>query len=215
MPFSNIKYSYLGYGLGLRVSYYQEILKTRPSVDWFEVITENFLMDGGISIHALEQIRNFYPCVLHGTGLSLGSVDELNLDYLKQLKELSHRIQPAWISEHLCWSSVGNTYLHDLLPLPYTKEAIEHVVSRIQYVQEFLGRRILIENVSSYISYKHNEMQEWQFLTEIAERADCLILLDVNNIYVSAYNHHFDPLDYLQAMPAKRIQQFHIAGHSN
>lgn len=215
MSSSTITYPHLGYGLGLRAPYYQEILKTRPNIDWFEAVTENFLMPGGISLHVLEQIRHSYPCVLHGTSLSLGSVDELNWDYLTRLKELCHRIQPAWVSEHLCWSSVGNTYLHDLLPLPYTKEAINHVVSRIQQVQEFLGRRILIENVSSYVTYKNNEMTEWQFLTEIAERADCLILLDINNVYVSAFNHRFNPLDYINAIPPQRVQQFHLAGHSH
>lgn len=210
------KYPFLGYGLGLRVPYFQEILETRSNnVDWFEVVTGNFLTDGGVSLHVLEQVRNFYPCVLHGTGLSLGSMDELNLDYLTRLKALANHIQPAWISEHLCWSSIDNVYLHDLLPLPYTEEAINHLVPRIQYVQDFLGQQILIENVSSYITYKQNEMTEWQFLTEIANRADCLILLDINNIYVSAFNHHFNPIDYLNGVPKERVQQFHMAGHSN
>ncbi len=214
--FSQLNYPFLGYGVGLRAPYFQEILKTQPkNVDWFEVVTGNFLLDGGISLSVLEQIRKLYPCVLHGTGLSLGSVDELNIDYLTRLKSLAKHIEPAWISEHLCWSSFEQTYLHDLLPLPYTEEAINHVVARIQYVQEFLGQRILIENVSSYITYKHNEMTEWEFLSEIANRADCLILLDINNIYVSAYNHHFNPLDYLNGVPANRVQQFHLAGHSH
>jgi uncharacterized protein len=205
----------LGFGLGLRTDHYQTILAEQPAVDWFEVITENYLVPGGKPLYNLDRIRADYPMAMHGVSLSIGSVDTLNFDYLRQVKALAERIEPAWISDHLCWTGVNGVNLHDLLPLPYTEEAIQHVVSRINTVQDFLGRRILLENVSSYITYAHSEMTEWEFLTAITERADCLILLDINNIYVSAYNHGFDPLDYLHHVPINRVQQVHLAGHLN
>ena len=152
---------------------------------------------------------------MHGVSLSIGSTDPLNRDYLRQLKQLAVRVEPRWISDHLCWTGAHSKNMHDLLPLPYTEEAIQHVVSRVQRVQDFLGRRILLENVSSYLTYKQSTMTEWEFLREIAERADCLILFDVNNIYVSSVNHNFDPLDYLNAIPRERVQQIHLAGHRN
>jgi len=205
----------LGFGLGLRTAHYETILAEKPPVDWFEVITENYLVPGGKPLYYLDSIRANYPLVMHGVSLSIGGTDPLNLDYLRQVKTLAERIEPAWISDHLCWTGVNGVNLHDLLPLPYTQEAVQHVADRVKTVQDFLRCRILLENVSSYITYAHSEMTEWEFLSAVAERADCLILLDINNIYVSAHNHQFDPLDYLNNVTAKRVQQFHLAGHLN
>lgn len=205
----------LGFGLGLRTEHYETILADKPPVDWFEVITENYLVPGGKPLHYLDRIRADYPMVMHGVSLSIGGTDALNFDYLRQVKTLAERIEAAWISDHLCWTGVNGVNLHDLLPLPYTEEAIQHVVNRVKTVQDFLGRKILLENASSYITYSHSEMSEWEFLGAVVERADCLILLDINNIYVSAHNHGFDPLVYLDNVPANRVQQFHIAGHLN
>jgi len=205
----------LGFGLGLRTAHYETILAEKPPVDWFEVITENYLVPGGKPLYYLDSIRANYPLVMHGVSLSIGGTDPLNLDYLRQVKTLAERIEPAWISDHLCWTGVNGVNLHDLLPLPYTQEAVQHVADRVKTVQDFLRCRILLENVSSYITYAHSEMTEWEFLSAVAERADCLILLDINNIYVSAHNHQFDPLVYLNNVPAKRVQQFHLAGHLN
>jgi uncharacterized protein (UPF0276 family) len=183
-------------------------------VDWFEVISENFMLRGGRPLVVLEKARSLAPVVLHGVSLSLGSTDPLNSSYLSDLKALAQRFQPAWISDHLCWGSIGGHYAHDLLPLPYTEEALTHVVERIQQVQDQLGRQILIENVSSYLTYTHSTMSEWVFLAQIAHQADCGILLDVNNVYVSAMNHGFDPYQYLQNVPVDRVGQMHLAGHS-
>jgi uncharacterized protein (UPF0276 family) len=209
------RYPGLGFGLGLRTQHYQEILDSAPSVDWFEALTENYLVPGGKPLYYLEAVRARYPVVLHGVSLSIGSDDPLNRGYLARLKALADRIEPAWISDHLCWTGLNGRNLHDLLPLPYTEEAVVHVSDRIQTVQDYLGCRLLIENVSSYLTYTDSCMSEWEFLSAIAGRADCLILLDINNIYVSSFNHDFDPRDYLQGVPAERIQQFHIAGHRN
>ena len=205
----------LGFGLGLRADHYETILADKPSVDWFEVITENYLVPGGKPLYYLDHIRADYPMVMHGVSLSIGGTDALNFDYLRQVKALAERIEPTWISDHLCWTGVNGVNLHDLLPLPYTEEAIQHVANRVSTVQDFLGRRILLENVSSYITYAHSEMTEWDFLSAVAERSDCLILLDINNIYVSSHNHDFDPLVYLHNVPVNRVQQFHLAGHLN
>jgi len=205
----------LGFGLGLRKEHYQDIINTRPEVDWFEILTENYLVPGGKPLYFLDKIRQDYPMVMHGVSLSIGNSDELNLNYLQQVKELANRIESTWISDHLCWTGMGGSNAHDLLPLPYTEEALEHVVERIQRVQDYLGQSILMENVSSYISYKQSQMTEWEFLDEVATRADCLILLDINNIYVSAVNHQFDPKVYIDAIPKQRVQQFHLAGHSD
>ena len=222
--------SRLGQGLGLRPFYYQEILETLPKVDWFEIISENFmgltsthaqkqtyhsLARGGRPLEMLEKIRSHYPIACHGVSLSIGSVDPLDLNYLKNLKALIDRFEPAIVSDHLCWTGVQGENLHDLLPLPYTEEAIAHVASRITQVQEFLGRKILIENVSSYMSFSQSQMPEWEFLNEIARRADCGILLDVNNIFVSAKNHGFDGASYLESLDASRVGQMHLAGHSD
>jgi uncharacterized protein (UPF0276 family) len=206
---------HLGFGLGLRTAHYEEILAGRCAVDWFELLSENYMVPGGKPLHYLDRIRADYPVVMHGVSLSIASTDPLDWNYLRALKALAERVSPHWISDHLCWTGVSGNNSHDLLPVPYTEEAMAHVASRVQAIQEFLGRRILLENVSSYVSYKESELTEWEFLSEIARRADCLILLDVNNIYVSAYNHGFDAEQYLTGVPAERVQQIHIAGHSN
>jgi hypothetical protein len=206
---------YLGFGLGLRPKHYEAILETRPRVDWFEIISENYMIEGGKPLHFLDRIRADYPVVMHGVSLSIGSSGPLNPEYLRALKRLAARVQPAWISDHLCFTGVHGRNLHDLLPLPYTEETVRHVADRVRQVQDWLGRRILLENVSSYIAYRDSEMSEWEFLREVVERADCLVLLDVNNIYVSAFNHGFDLHAYLDAVPVARVQQFHLAGHRN
>ena len=207
--------SSLGFGLGLRVDHYEEILAGRPAIDWLEVLTENYLVPGGKPLDYLMRFRERYPLAMHGVSLSIGSSAPLDRDYLRQVKALAARVEPAWISDHLCWTGVAGKNTHDLLPLPYTEEALAHVVERVRTVQDFLGRRILLENVSSYVAFRDSRLTEWQFLTEVATRADCLILLDVNNIYVSSVNHEFAPLDYLDAIPAERVQQIHLAGHQN
>lgn len=209
------KMPFLGFGLGLRPDYYEEILAQKPDLDWFEIVTENYLIPGGKPLYYLDKIRTNYPIVMHGVSLSLGSSDPLDIDYLRQLKALVARVEPAWISDHLCWTGVNGINAHDLLPIPYTWQAVEHLVARIQQIQDFLGRPILIENVSSYLTYKQSEMTEWEFIRELVKRAGCYILLDVNNVYVSAINHQFEPLDYIQAMPAERVVQIHLAGHAN
>lgn len=208
-------FPYLGFGLGLRPEHYQLVLNEKPAVDWFEAISEDFVVEGGRPLYYLRQIREHYPIVLHGVSLSIGSTDPLNQNYLNSIKHLFATIQPLWVSDHLCWTGVNQINLHDLMPLPYTEEALNHVVNRVQSVQECLGRQILLENVSSYVSYSHSELTEWEFLSEVARRADCFILLDVNNIYVSSYNHGFDPMTYLNGIPVDRVKQFHMAGHTN
>jgi len=205
---------YLGYGLGLRSDHYEDVLQDKPAVDWFEILSENYMVDGGKPLYYLDKIREHYPMVMHGVSMSIGSVEPLNRDYLKRLKSLIKRVEPVWFSDHLCWTGVDGVNLHDLMPLPYTEEAIQHVADRVSQVQDYMGRRMLLENVSSYITYNDSQISEWEFLSEIAERADCLILLDINNIYVSAYNHNFDPLTYLEAIPVERVYQFHLAGHT-
>ena len=204
----------LGFGLGLRTDHYEQVLNDRPALDWLEIISENYMVDGGKPLHYLDRIREHYPMVMHGVSMSIGSTASLDLDYLANLKKLTERVEPEWVSDHLCWTGIEGRNLHDLMPLPYTEEAIAHVVDRVGQVQDYLGRRILLENVSSYVTYNASEISEWEFLSAIAEQADCLILLDVNNIYVSSQNHGFDPLEYLDGVPAARIQQFHLAGHS-
>lgn len=209
------KMPFLGFGLGLRPDYYEEILTQKPDLDWFEILTENYLIPGGKPLYYLDKIREHYPLVMHGVSLSLGSMDPLDSDYLKQLKALAARVEPAWISDHLCWTGVQGVNIHDLLPIPYTRQAINHIVSRIHQIQDFLARPILIENVSSYVTYKQSEMTEWDFISEIVKQAGSYILLDVNNIYVSSVNHQFDPLAFIDAMPKDRVAQIHLAGHSN
>jgi uncharacterized protein (UPF0276 family) len=204
-----------GFGLGLRPAHYEALLSGSPAVDWLEIVSENYLVPGGQPLDYLERIRARYPVVMHGVSLSIGSTDPLDRRYLAELKELAGRVEPAWISDHLCWTGVEGRNLHDLLPLPYTEEALAAVTRRVGEVQELLGRQILLENVSSYVSYRDSEMTEWEFLAEVARRADCAILLDINNIYVSAMNHGFDPASYLAGIPRERVRQFHLAGHSD
>lgn len=184
-------------------------------MDWFEATSENYMSSGGRPLWVLEQVRRDYPVVLHGVSLSIGSVDPLDPEYLKRLKALADRIDPAMVSDHLCWASVERKNLHDLLPLPFTEEALDHIVRRVGEVQDFLGRRILLENVSSYITYRHSVMPEWQFLSEVARRSGCGILLDINNIYVNAVNHGFDPRDFVRGVPAASVGYCHLAGHTN
>ncbi|MGB8683706.1 MAG: DUF692 domain-containing protein [Candidatus Binatus sp.] len=205
----------LGYGVGLRRQHYSHVLDTRPKVDWFEVVSENFMVEGGRALEVLEGVRANYPIAMHGVSMSIGSTDPLNLNYLRQLRDLAQSFEPAWISDHLCWTGVGGRNLHDLLPLPYTEEAIRHVTARIRNVQEILERPILIENVSSYLAFADSTMTEWEFISAIADEADCGILLDINNIFVSAFNHRFDANDYIDAVPAERVVQYHLAGHSD
>ena len=204
----------LGFGLGLRTDHYEQVLNDRPDVDWLEIISENYMVEGGKPLYYLDRIRELYPMVMHGVSMSIGSTAPLNLDYLADLKRLIARVEPAWVSDHLCWTGVHGRNLHDLMPLPYTEETIAHVSARVKQVQDFLGRQILLENVSSYVTYQASELTEWEFLSAIAERADCLLLLDINNIYVSSHNHGFDPVEYLDGVPGERIRQFHLAGHS-
>jgi uncharacterized protein len=201
-------------GVGLRAPHYQDVLTTHPAVGWFEVHSENYFGAGGPPQRYLEQVRADYPLSLHGVGLSFGSTDPLDARHLGRLKELVARYEPALVSDHLSWSSVGGRYLNDLLPLPYTDEALAHVVGRVRAAQDFLGHRLLIENPSTYLQYRHSTIPEWEFLAEVARAADCDILLDVNNVYVSACNHGFDPAVYLGAMPAERVKEIHLAGHT-
>ena len=206
---------YLGFGLGLRVEHFAEILANPPAIDWFEITSENFFVEGGKPRHHLQFVRERYPVAMHGVSLSIGSTDALDMDYLRALRRLMRDIEPAWVSDHLCWTGVGGINSHDLLPLPYTEEAIAHVSSRIGQVQEYLGREILLENLSSYVEFGDSRMPEWEFIDEIARRSGCRLLLDVNNIQVSARNHGFDPLDYLAGIAPDRVWQIHLAGHSD
>lgn len=210
---TSLRYPYLGHGIGLRVDHYDAILEDKPAIDWLEIVSENYLVPGGRPLDYLERFREHYPLVMHGVSLSIGSTDPLDRDYLKSLRQLADRVQPSWISDHLCWTGVEGVNLHDLMPLPHTDEAIAHVVDRVSEVQDFLGRRILLENVSSYVGYTHSTVPEWEFVSAIAKAADCLLLVDINNVYVSSVNHGFNSLEYLDGLPAERVQQFHLAGH--
>jgi len=206
---------HIGHGVGLRTVHFTDVLGGAPPVDWVEAVSENFLSPGGRPLAVLEKVRRDVPVVLHGVSLSIGSTDPLSEQYLDDLARLADRIEPAWISDHLCWGSHGGRYVHDLWPLPFTGEALRHVAGRVKRVQERLGRQILLENVSSYVAFREPEMPEWEFLAEVARQADCGILLDVNNVLVSARNHGFDPLAYLDGVPAERVGQIHLAGHSD
>ncbi len=199
-------------GLGLRPLHYREMLARRPSLAFLEVHSENYFGAGGPPHHYLEQLRRDYPLSLHGVGLSLGSVDPLDPTHLAKLKQLAERYQPSLVSDHLCWTSVDGTHAHDLLPLPFTRTMAKHVARRILAAQETLGRRLLVENASSYVAFAESDMSEWEFVNEVVAEADCLLLLDVNNVYVNAVNHGFDARDYLAAMPATRVAEIHLAG---
>lgn len=211
----SVEFPYLGCGIGLRRQHYAEVVGSHPAIDWFEVISENFMVEGGRPLAILDTVRKHYPIVMHGVSMSLGSADPLNRRYLRELRDLARRVQPAWISDHLCWTGVGGRNLHDLLPLPFNDSTTDYVARRIRAVQDFLERPILIENVSSYLTYRESTMPEWEFLARVAEAADCGILLDINNIYVNAFNHRFDADAYLAAIPVGRVVQFHLAGYSD
>lgn len=214
-PFRDSGLKNLGFGLGLRTDHYHQILDSKPNVDWFEIISENYMVPGGKPLHFLDRIRAEYPIVMHGVSLSIGSKAPLNQTYLRDLRKLIDRVQPEWISDHICWTGVHGKNLHDLLPLPYTEETANHVAERVKIVQDFLGRRILLENASTYASYVNSTMTEWEFVSMICEKADCLLLLDVNNVYVSSYNHGFDARTFFDNVPTSRVQQIHLAGHHN
>jgi uncharacterized protein len=207
-------YTDYGIGIGLRVPHYAHILERKPVVDWFEIISENFMVDGGRPLEVLDRILEQYRVVQHGVSLYLGSAGKPDRTHLKKLKALVRRTRTPWLSDHLCWGSVDGTYTHDLLPMPYTFEAAKRTAEKIRYVRDFLEVPICVENVSSYAEFHVSEMTEWEFLAEVVERADCGVLLDVNNIYVSAQNHGFDPLAYIDAVPAERVGQIHVAGHT-
>ncbi len=205
----------LGIGIGLRIPHYEDILKLKPDIDWFEIISENFMVDGGKPMAYLERILETYPVVQHGVSLAIGSPDPLNFDYLKKLKALSKKTKTPWISDHLCWGRLPGAHYHDLLPLPYTKEVINYVAERARIVQDFLELPFALENLSSYVSYQCDEMPEWEFYSAVVEKADIFMMLDVNNIYVSSRNHGFDPKEYTMNVPLQRVLQIHLAGHTD
>jgi hypothetical protein len=202
-----------GFGLGLRAVYYPEILESPQPVDWFEILSENYMVPGGRPLAMLDRIRADYPMRMHGVSLSIGSTDPLDVDYLCALKKLAARVEPELVSDHLAWTGVNGVNLHDLLPLPLTDEALDHCVDRVARVQDFLGRRIALENPSTYVAFAAADRSEAAFLAELAVRADCLLLLDVNNVFVSAFNHGFDAENYFDALPGDRVAQIHLAGH--
>jgi uncharacterized protein (UPF0276 family) len=204
-----------GCGIGLRRDHYAAVLSERPEIPWFEVISENFMVPGGRPRHILERVRGHYPVALHGVSLSVGSAEALNGEHLARLRDLVRWVEPAIVSDHLCWTGLGGHNSHDLLPLPFTTEAVRNAASKIRQVQDALGRRILVENVSSYVAFQSSEMTEWEFVSAVAEEADCHLLLDVNNVYVNSRNQGFDPNHYLDGLPAGRVRQFHLAGHED
>ena len=206
---------YLGFGLGLRPDHYADILDGNPPVDWFEAISENYMVPGGRPLRVLDEIRARYPIVLHGVSLSIASTAPFDETYLRDLRDLAARAEPVFVSDHLCWTGVHGVNLHDLLPIPYTAEALDHVVSRVQHVQDYLKRPLVLENVSTYVQFGHSEMSEWAFLTELTKRTGCYLLLDINNVFVSAFNHEFDALEFIAGVPADRVVQFHLAGHEH
>ncbi|MDY8136625.1 DUF692 domain-containing protein [Aquimarina sp. 2201CG5-10] len=205
----------LGLGLGLRSQHFNYILENSPKVDWFEIISENFMDSYGRPRHILKQIAKKYPVVMHGVSLSIGSTDPLDFTYLKRLKSLADEIEPAWISDHLCWTGVLTVNSHDLLPVPLNEESLNHVCERIHIVQDYLERPLILENPSTYLTFEHSTMAEWEFLKYMSEETDCGLLLDVNNVYVSGFNNDFNPTDYIENIPHDRIVQMHLAGHQH
>ncbi|MDI1475007.1 DUF692 domain-containing protein [Polyangium sp. y55x31] len=205
----------LGIGVGLRLPHYEEIFETRPKVDWFEIISENFLVPGGVPLANLDRALAHYPVIQHGVTLSIGGTTPLDFDFLRDLRALLRRTKSPWVSDHLCWTGTATLNTHDLLPLPYTAEVVRHVAARARIVQDTLEVPLVLENVSSYLTYTSSDMTEWDFLTAVVEEANCGILLDINNIYVSSQNHGFDPRAYVDAVPAERVVQIHLAGHTN
>lgn len=205
----------LGYGVGLRAPHFGHILEHQPQVDWFEIISENFMDSQGRPRHVLRQVAERYPIVMHGVSLSIGSADPLNWDYLAKLKRLATETKAAWISDHLCWTGLGGHNSHDLLPLPLNEETLDYVADRVRIVQDFLERPLVLENPSTYLTFRDSTLDEWEFLTRLTAATDCGLLLDVNNIYVSCRNHDWDPWEYLHGVPHDRIVQFHLAGHTD
>jgi len=208
-------YPDLGFGIGLRSVHYEHVLNNKPSIDWFEILSENYMDTGGRPLHVLDQVAERYPVVLHGVSLSVGSTDPIDFDYLKKLKALGKRINARWISDHLCWTGVAGHNTHDLLPMPYTNEALKHTIERVKIIQDFMERPIALENASTYLEFSASTWHEADFIRELTEKADCGILLDVNNVYVSSFNHGFDPKAYIDKIPVDRVVQMHLAGHTN
>jgi uncharacterized protein (UPF0276 family) len=211
----SVSLPFLGYGLGLRSTYYQQILEQSPDVDWFEVVSENFMVQGGKALYYLDAIAERYPLVMHGVSLSIGGPHALDPDYLNQLKQLAERVRPAWISDHLCWSRGNAHQLHDLLPLPYTEESLDYIAARVIQVQDVLQRPLVLENVSSYVRVASDDFTEWEFLAALSRESGCELLLDVNNVYVSSRNHGFDPWAFIRSLPIDKVRQLHLAGHSD
>ena len=205
----------LGLGLGLRHQHFNHVLEHKPNVDWFEIISENFIADYGWCRNTLLKIREHYPIVMHGVSMSIGSCDPLNWQYLTDLKALSNEVQPKWISDHLCWTGIQNTNTHDLLPVALTEQSLDHICERIDKVQDFLQRPLILENPSTYLSFNVSTIKEWEFLNAMADKTGCGLLIDVNNIYVSARNHGFNPIEYIDCLQHSAIAQIHIAGHTD
>jgi len=215
MNTSRLGHPNLGFGVGLRSVHFNYLLDRYPEVDWFEIISENFMDSGGRPRHVLNQIAERYPVVMHGVSLSIGSTDPLNFEYLKKLKRLADETSAVWISDHLCWTGINGLNTHDLLPVPLTEESLDHIVNRIRVVQDFLERQVVLENPSTYVGFADSTLSEWDFISRMASEADCGLLLDVNNVYVSSVNHDFDPVQYIESLPHERVVQFHLAGHTN
>ena len=211
----NTNFPYLGYGLGLRTEHFDEILKHQPQVDWFEIISENFIDTEGYPKFVIQKIAEQYPIVMHGVSLSIGSTDPINFDYLKKIKKLATEIDAKWVSDHLCWTGILSKNAHDLLPLPLTEESLLHVVNRIKQVQDFLERPLVLENPSSYVQFQEDSFTEYEFISEMANASDCRLLLDLNNVYVSSFNHNYDALTYIKSLPLDKVVQFHLAGHTH
>ncbi len=205
----------LGLGVGLRTVHYPHILEKKPEVDFFEILSENYMDTGGRPSWVLDQVAERYPIVMHGVSMSIGSVDPLNFDHLTKLKKLAARTRALWVSDHLCWTGVSGRNTHDLLPMPLSEEALRHVIARVKTVSDFLERPLILENASTYAEFASSSMTEWDFFARLMDEADCGMLLDVNNVYVSSYNHGFDPIAYLDAVPTERVVQYHLAGHTN
>lgn len=205
----------LGIGIGLRTTHFSHILGTEPKIDWFEALSENYMDTGGRPAFILDQVAERYPVVLHGVSMSIGGTDPLDFEYLRKLRDLGRRVNARWISDHLCWTGVAGRNVHDLLPVPYNEETLRHVVDRVRVVSDFLEMPLTLENPSTYAAFQSSTMTEWEFIATLAEESDCRLLLDVNNVFVSAFNHGFDPVEYIDAIPAERVVQYHLAGHSN
>ena len=215
MHASRLGYANLGLGVGLRTTHFPYILRNQPKVDWFEIISENFMDSGGRPRYVLEQVAERYPVVMHGVSLSIGSTDPIDFDYLKKLKNLADAVGALWVSDHLCWTGVAGVNAHDLLPIPLNEQTLAHVLGRVRTVQEYLERPLVLENPSTYVGFADSTMPEWEFLARLAEDADCGLLLDVNNVYVSSVNHDFDAEEYIRNVPHRRVVQFHLAGHTD